>query len=119
MRFLIWITSARPGDKQTTWHPDHDALTLGDLVLLFFAHEGLRNTPEGLGAPALRKRTPVHATTACAGWPTRRTTPSTPDEAVPDFAPWVEGVGACVLEALQPDLEARWVHVEGGKERIE
>ena len=31
----------------------------------------------------------------------------------------VEGVGACVVEALQADLEARWIHVEGGKERVE
>src|SRR5262249_37487010 len=29
MRFLIWITSARPGDKQPAWQPDHDQLTHG------------------------------------------------------------------------------------------
>ena len=118
MRFLIWITSARPGDKQTTWHPAHDELTLGDLVLLFFAHEGLRDTPEGLGAPTLRKRTPYMQHALCwLAYPEDYA--QTPDEAVPNFAPWIDGVGACVLEALQADLEARWIHVEGSKERIE
>ena len=117
MRFLIWITAARPGDKQPTWHPDPAALTLGDLLLLFFAHEGLRDTAEGLARR--RCASDPSCTMACAGSPTPRTSPSRPDEAVPDFAPWVEGVGACVLEALQADLAARWIHVEGGKERIE
>jgi hypothetical protein len=42
-----------------------------------------------------------------------------PSEASPNFAPWIKGVGACILEALQPDLTARWIHVESGKERIE
>src|SRR5207253_2779516 len=44
MDFLIWITAARPGDKQPSWQPSHDQLTHGDLLLLFFAHEGLRDT---------------------------------------------------------------------------
>src|SRR5262245_45071081 len=26
--FLIWITAARPGDKQPAWAPDHDKLAL-------------------------------------------------------------------------------------------
>src|SRR5439155_20853451 len=36
----------------------------------------------------------------------------------PDFAPWTDGVGACVLEALQPELAGRWKQVERGKEDI-
>src|SRR5262249_20268359 len=36
----------------------------------------------------------------------------------PDFAPWTAGVGACLLEALQPELKARWLQVERGKEDI-
>ena len=118
MRFLIWITSARPGDKQTTWHPAHDDLTLGDLLLLFFAHEGLRDTPDTLGAPALRKRVPyMHHALCWLAYPEDYA--QAPDDAVPNFAPWVDGVGSCVLEALQADLEARWIHVESSKERIE
>jgi hypothetical protein len=116
--FLIWITAARPGDKQPSWQPSHDALTHGDLLLLFFAHEGLRDTVEGLGAPTLRKRAPYMNHALCwLAYPEDFT--QTPAEASPSFAPWIKGVGACILEALQPDLTARWIHVESGKERIE
>src|SRR5262245_66145418 len=43
----------------------------------------------------------------------------TPNDAAPRFGPWMHGVGSCILEALQPDLAARWIHVESGKERME
>jgi hypothetical protein len=36
----------------------------------------------------------------------------------PQFACWTAGVGACILEALQPELAQRWIQVEGNKERI-
>lgn len=116
MRFLLWITSARPNDKSPTWGPEHDQLTIGDLVFLFFAHEGLRETVEGLGAPTLRKRAPYQNHALCwLAYPEDFAA----TEATPNFTPWVDGVGACVLEALQPDLAARWIHVESSKERIE
>ncbi len=118
LRFLVWITSARPGDKQPQWQPDHDTLTVGDLLLLFFAHEGLRETVEGLGAPALRKREPYQRHALCwLAYP--EDFAQVPEGAPPNFSPWMEGVGACIVEALQPDLLARWIHVESGKERIE
>src|SRR5262249_4839322 len=118
MDFLIWITAARPGDKTPTWQPHHDQLTHGDLLLLFFAHEGLRETVEGLGAPALRKRAPfMHHALCWLAYPEDFT--QAPNEAAPNFGPWIKGVGSCILEALQPDLAARWIHVESGKERIE
>jgi hypothetical protein len=118
LEFLIWITSARPGDKQPNWQPKYHDLTHGDLLLLFFAHEGLRDTVEGLGAPALRKRAPYIYHGLCwLAYP--EDFAQAPGEAVPDFAPWVDGVGACIIEALQPELANRWIHVESGKERIE
>jgi hypothetical protein len=118
LEFLIWITASRPGDKQPGWQPDPAELTHGDLVLLFFAHEGLRDTVEGLGAPALRKRAPFATHGLCwLAYP--EDFAQAPESARPDFAPWIDGVGGCILEALQPELTARWVAVEGGKERIE
>ena len=118
LRFLIWITAARPGDKTPAWGPDHDLLTHGDLLLLYFAHEGLRDTVEGLARAALRKREPYQRHGLCwLAYPEDFT--QMPDAAVPNFEPWIEDAGACILEALQPDLTARWVHVESGKERIE
>jgi hypothetical protein len=118
LRFLMWITSARPGDKQPVWHPNHDTLTHGDLVLLFFAHEGLRTTVEGLGAASLRKREPFQRHALCwLAYPEDFT--HTPADIVPNFMPWIVDLGTCILEALQPDLAARWIHVESNKERIE
>jgi hypothetical protein len=118
MEFLLWITSVRPSDKQPSWQPDYKKLTHGDLLLLFFAHEGLRDTVEGLGAPTLRKRAPYMYHGLCwLAYPEDFT--QVPEDVVPDFTPWIDGVGGCILEALQPDLLARWIHVESGKERIE
>jgi hypothetical protein len=118
LEFLIWITAARPGDKQPVWQPEYKDLAYGDLVLLFFAHEGLRETVEGLGAPLLRKRAPYMYHGLCwLAYPEDFT--QVPAEVEPDFEPWLAGVGGCVLEALQPELTARWIHVESGKERIE
>jgi hypothetical protein len=118
MRFLIWVTAARPGDKQPAWQPKHDDLSLGDLVLLFFAHEGLRGTVEGLGANKLRERAPfVHHGLCWLAYP--EDYGGAPDNAKPNFKPWVEGTGACVVEALQPDLATRWFLVESEKQNIE
>src|SRR5262249_35314129 len=116
--FLVWITAARPGDPKPAWGPSHDSLTHGDLLLLFFAHEGLRDTVEGLGAPTLRKRAPyAHHALCWLAYP--EDFKEVPAELAPRFDPWIKGVGACILEALQPDLAARWIHVEASKEKIE
>jgi hypothetical protein len=85
---------------------------------LFFAHEGLRGTVEGLGAPKLRERAPFAQHALC--WLTYpEDFANVPAELGPNFKPWIDGVGACVIEALQPDLKARWINVESEKERIE
>jgi hypothetical protein len=118
LQFLVWITACRPGDKSARWSPEHDGLTHGDLLLLFFAHEGLRETSETLGAPELRKRAPFNEHALCwLAYPEDFT--RTPTEAQPRFQPWMSGVGSCILEALQPDLHQRWVQLESSKERIE
>jgi hypothetical protein len=118
LEFLLWITANRPGEKSPSWQPNHKDLTDGDLLLLFFAHEGLRDTVEGLGAPALRKRAPYMYHGLCwLAYPEDFT--QVPTEVEPDFSRWIDGTGGCILEALQPELTARWIHVESGKERIE
>jgi hypothetical protein len=117
LEFLIWITSARPGDKDAAWGPGPDKLTPADLLLLFFAHEGLRETIESLGAPAMRKRAPYSTHGLCwLAYPEDFT--HIPDSTTPRFGPWVEGLGSCILEALQPSLTERWLQVESSKERM-
>ena len=118
LEFLMWITAARPGDKQPFWQPAHAKLTPGDLLLLFFAHEGLRDTVEGLGAATLHKREPyMHHGLCWLAYPEDFMPVASSVE--PDFAPWINGVGSCIMEALQPALLDRWIHVESRKEAIE
>jgi hypothetical protein len=117
LSFLVWITAARPGDEEPAWQPPADELTLGDLLFLFFAHEGLRQTANSLGAPTLRTRPPLATHGLCRlAYPEDFTQNS--EKFPPDFGPWTKGVGACILEAMQPVLAARWMIVEGSKERI-
>jgi hypothetical protein len=42
LKYLVWITAALPAKDSTTWQPPHEDLTSGDRILLFFAHEVLR-----------------------------------------------------------------------------
>ncbi|HZV05384.1 MAG TPA: hypothetical protein VE999_09900 [Gemmataceae bacterium] len=117
LSFLIWITANRPGDTERAWRVPEDELTLGDRLLLYFAHEGLRNVAEGLGAPALRTQEPFVRHALCwLAFPEDYT--AAPIGARPNFAPWTIGAGACMLEALQPELARRWIEVESNKEHI-
>jgi FtsH ternary system domain X6 len=117
LEFLIWITSARPGDKEPHWRPAEEELTPGDLLLLYFAHQGLRDSAASLGAAALRRRPPFVRHGLCwLAYPEDFT--AAPEEFAPNFAPWTNGVGAAMLEALQPELATRWIEVEGGKGSI-
>jgi hypothetical protein len=43
----VRITGARPGDKEPKWQPAEKELSDGDRLLLFFAHEGLRESGGG------------------------------------------------------------------------
>lgn len=117
LEFLIWITAARPGDKEPRWQPEAAELTPADLLLLYFAHERLRETAESLGAAALRKRSPFVQHGLCwLAFPGDFI--AAPDGAGPDFATWTVGSGACVVEALQPELQTRWVQLEASKTRV-
>jgi hypothetical protein len=111
--FLIWITAGKQTEEEQTWQPG-GAPALGDLMLLHFAFEQLRSHERGrklLGSEPLQ----AHG----LGWlayPDEHARASS--EGQPDFGPWITGVGACVLEALQPALAERWVQMETDKGRI-
>jgi hypothetical protein len=115
--FLIWITANRPSDTARPWIVPEEELTLGDRLLLYFAHEGLRNVAEGLGASVLRTQEPFVRHALCwLAFPDDYTAAASGVR--PNFAPWTNGVGTCMLEALQPELARRWIEVESSKERI-
>lgn len=117
MEFLLWITAAHPRDKEAAWTPPVGELTPGDQLLLFFAHEGLREGRDEQGNAEMRKRQPFASHALCLlAYPDDFRDP--PAGAGLDFTPWVTGLGACVVEALQPDLAQRWIQIESGKERV-
>lgn len=112
--FLLWITTTRPADEKTAWTPKESELTLGDLLLLYFAYWHLRETDAG---PYLRKRPPFTRHGLC-----RLAFPddfaANEENPEPNFKPWTNGVGACILEASQGDLAERWVEVERAKSDV-
>jgi hypothetical protein len=117
LRFLIWITAHRLDDTAHAWCAPEKELTLGDRLLLYFAYERLRNGAERMGASALRMQGPFRHHALCwLAFPGDYT--AMPASAGPNFAPWTHGAGACLLEALQPDLARRWIEVESSKEGL-
>jgi hypothetical protein len=115
LEFLIWITAVQPGDKDPAWKPDVGELTVGDLMLLYFAHEGLREGADSLGCAEMRRREPYNRHGLCwLAYPEDYV--SVPETVTPDFTPWTAGLGSCMLEALQRWFSDRWLGIEGRKE---
>ncbi len=111
LRFLLWV--AAPTDA--TWNPDPATLAVGDQTLLYFAYAALRGD-SARGDLDLASRPAFVRHGLCRLAFADDFAPET--ELRPDFAPWTSGVGACVLEALQPELAARWLEMERGKETV-
>ncbi|MCC6420892.1 MAG: hypothetical protein IT429_21870 [Gemmataceae bacterium] len=115
--FLTWVTAekldAKP-DKVRWWTPTGRALTVGDQVLVYYAYGALRETTL---APQAAVRLAFTGHPLC-----RLAYPEDFDKAPVDvavsFASWVDGVGACVLEALQDELAERWTEAERLKRDI-
>jgi hypothetical protein len=111
--FLCWVTARKPAEDKKGWQPVAEP-ALGDLVLLYFAYEQLRGNDL---AGNLLQKAPLdtHALTWLC-FPDDHARASSTSQ--PDFKPWLEGVGACILEALQPELASRWVQMEIDKGNI-
>jgi hypothetical protein len=112
--FLVWVTAKKPTEDKKGWQPPHESLTEGDLLLLYFAFEALRGNDMGA---ELLKRQPLARHGLC--WLTF------PDDYAragvsdtPDFGPWATGLGACIIEALQPVLAERWLQMEVDKGKL-
>jgi hypothetical protein len=111
--FLMWLTAVNPAGADTAWEPAAAELTLGDLLLLFFAYEALRPTKV---QAALGRSVPFESHGLCRLAFPEDFAPAA-DE-LPDFVPWTTGVGACILEVFQHALAARWIEAERTKENI-
>jgi hypothetical protein len=114
LRFLIWITAAGLPDGRDEWSAPEEELTLADRLLLFYAYGAVRHN-EALAARLRARASPLRRHGLC-----RLAFPEDflDQEARPDFEPWTAGLGACVLEAVQPELTTRWLDIERSKRRI-
>jgi hypothetical protein len=114
LRFLIWITAAKPADHKPRWTVADGELTAADLLLFYRAYSVLRDT--GV-APLLRERSPFVGNGLCRlAYPQDFAGGREGDR--PLFALWTNGVGACILEALQSELAHKWVQCERAKGRV-
>jgi hypothetical protein len=112
LNLLVWLTAGRP--DQPYWEPNPSELTPGDQFLLFLAYENLRGQDAGI---TMRTRSVIlqHGLIQLFF----------PDDFASsanlshlDFATWTKGVGASIVEALQPRLQERWLALERGKIQI-
>ncbi len=110
LSFLIWLTADHPSDRPARWNPGERDLTVGDRLVLFYAYEAIRNGPAD---QARVRELPPFARQALV----RLAFPDDFLDGGPelDFSPWTTGPGACILEALQPYLAARWVALDRQK----
>ena len=112
--FLVWVTAKKPTEDKKGWHPPHRTLTEGDLLLLYFAHEALRGNDMGA---ELLKRQPLSKHGLCwLAFPEDYARAGVTE--TPDFGPWATGLGAAIVEALQPVLAERWGQMEVEKGRL-
>lgn len=118
--FLIWLTASDTSAATAAWVPRpmdgrrKTPLTFGDQFLLFLATRSLRDLPmiaKWLRSEGLRDNALVALTMPDVYAEHKRKT-------TPDFDPWMTGVGACVLEAMQEDLAETWKRLERYKSKI-
>jgi hypothetical protein len=113
--FLMWVTAYKPGAGQPTWHAAAKELRTADHLLLFLAYESVRIDTEI--ATAFRSM-PAFAGNALIWLAYPDDFAAVVPGPVPDFASWLTGPGALILEALQPMLLSRWLHIERSKGQI-
>lgn len=113
LEFLVWLTAEQPL-KVNCWKPKRGVeLTIGDELVFFRALDALRNT--GVGARWMAEK--VFARLPLVTLMFTEQLETNVDSKI-DFTPWVDGIGASVLEALQTRLKDRWVEMEFAKRHV-
>jgi hypothetical protein len=112
LEWLIWLTAYRPDDLQAAPPLPDIELTPADRLLFFLTYDALR---DGEFVTALRTRSVIGAHGLI-----RLAFPDDFSSATqePSFAPWLGGLGASILEALEPWLVERWIAIEQRKRAI-
>jgi hypothetical protein len=111
---LIWLTNANPTGARAKWKPPKKArLKVGDQFFFFLLLGSIQHTEQG-------QRLAEHPSFSKNGlirlyYPQLYLDRKFPD---PKFQPWVTGVGAAILEALQGPLASQWLNMERKKSTI-
>lgn len=113
LRLLVWLTAENPQDPRKRW-PGSNDLTMGDQILLFLIFSALRSTDL---LHRLRQRKIFAQNALCRlFFPTDFISEAA--QTLPDFRPWLRGVGSTVLEALQKELSEQYYQAECQKQNI-
>jgi hypothetical protein len=110
--WLLWLATARPNDEPSMGDSDRRGGTAADQLLVFLTFDALRDSDFHA---ALRFK-PIVAGNALVRLAFPEDFVSATVET--DFAPWFEGLGAVVLEALNPWLAQRWIDLEVRKAQV-
>jgi hypothetical protein len=112
LKFLIWLTAGRP-EKANNWDPRAEELTAADQFLLFLAYEKLRDQEARQtfrGKPQF-----IHHGLVRLFFPEDFLGASAPEI---DCTTWTQGLGASIMEALQPQFHRRLLECERAKNSI-
>lgn len=101
-----------PVPDRLPWNPPMNELAMGDRLLCYWTLEALRGTE--LAKTLCRHPYFIQDGLCRLAFPDE----FTETEAGPDFSPWTNGLGSCLLEALQIPLAEHWLRLERGKEQI-
>jgi len=113
LELLMWLTAENPNDKKPQWwSPQPETLTPGDDLLFLLALGGLLPP---IAAPILQNLGFVQLGLCRLFYPDHFSALQT--DAPIALERWTVGLGACILEALQPELARRWLDMEHTKPR--
>jgi hypothetical protein len=114
LELLIGVTAVKFPDERPWVSVPPPELTVGDWYLLYLAYQALRS--EETAVPL--RLAAAFADNALCRLAYPEDFAGLAPERVPDFAPWTTGLGACMLEALQPFLAERWLWIEREKAQV-
>jgi len=113
--FLIWLTSEKPTETRDAWDFNTAEFEAGDELFFALAFDALRAEPQ-VGELLAEKRV-FRSNPLC--WLMNASILATRDEpSAPDFAPWMTGPRAAILESLQSTLATRWIRSERFKGQL-
>lgn len=112
LAFLKWLTAEKPTESKQEWHAPPDELTPADELYFAMAFDQLRHWPKLL--PILAGKSAFRRNGLC--WLMHPGDFGANGEPTPpSFEPWTQGLGAAMLECLQPALAKLWMRRERSK----